>query len=360
MRDLDNDDYSVDEDGNFKFRTICHGGDSKKLYYYKDSKTFHCYTSCGHMSVYDFLMHVYDWDFGQAFNFLMKFKGIDRGYSLKKHSGFNKEGESKCSDWDFLDKYKKAKQKSEERKRNKENIDSLLPHYNPYLMENFDMIYPSSWEDDYISTETMSRFGIRFYTAKWKVVIPHKDINGNLVGIRTRSFLKQDLDRGQKYMPLYFNKKGYKHPLQFNLYGIYENQENIKRNKKIVLFEGEKAVMQCDTYFPDNNFTVALCGMNMSNYQRDLILSLGVHEVFIALDKQYVDNIETDKQKLEYDKYIMRVKKIADRFVNYINVYILYDDRGILDYKDSPSDRGRETLIKMMAQKHKYSREEGE
>lgn len=363
MSDLDNDDYKVDEDGNLKFRTICHNhGEegSHKLYYYTDSKNFHCYTECGHMSIFDFLMQVCDWDFGHAFNFLMKFKGIDQNSNHRKHKGFNTEGNTKCSDWSFLDRYKKAKENRKTRENLKNNIDSLLPHYNPYIMENFDMIYPSSWENDNISVEAMNRFGIRFYTMKWKAVIPHHDINGKLIGIRTRAFLKEDLENGQKYMPLYLGKKGFKHPLQFNLYGLYQNQDNIRKNKKVVLFEGEKAVMQCDTYFPNNNFTVALCGMNMSNYQRDLILSLGVSEVFIALDKQYKDELENEKDEKEYDKYIKRVKKIADRFVNYVNVYILYDDEGVLEYKESPSDKGKETLIHLMACKHKYAVREEE
>ena len=239
----------------------------------------------------------------------------------------------------------------------KNNIDSLLPNYNPSVLYNFDKIYPSSWEQDYISVEAMQRFNISFFTTQWKAVIPHYDINGKLIGIRTRSFLKEDLDKGQKYMPLYFCKKGYKHPLHFNLYGIYENKEHIKRNKKIVLFESEKATMQCDTFFPNNNFTVALCGMNMSNYQRDLILSLGVDEVFIALDKQYQNVITSDTEQKEYDKYIQRVKKIANKLVNYVNVYIIYDDEDILEYKDSPSDKGREVLINLMKKKYKYVKE---
>ena len=28
-------------------RTICHGGDSHKLYYYDNSHLFHCFTECG-------------------------------------------------------------------------------------------------------------------------------------------------------------------------------------------------------------------------------------------------------------------------------------------------------------------------
>jgi hypothetical protein len=353
MSDLGGDDYLIDDDGNLRFRTICHGGHKHKLYYYVESKTFFCYSECGGLSIFDFLMQTYDWDFGQSFGFLMKFKGISNDRFTKRRRGFNVD-RNKSSDWEFLNRYKKAIQDRESRKELKNNIDSLLPEYNPYILYNFDKIYPSSWENDYISVETMDRFGISFYTTKWKVIIPHRDIKGRLIGIRTRSFLKEDLKNGQKYMPLYFCKKGYKHPLQFNLYGIYENQESIRRSKKLVLFEGEKSVMQCDTFFPDNNFTASLCGMNMSNYQRDLVLSLGINEVFIALDKQYQNEIANEAEQREYDKYVRRVKKIADRFVNYVNVYIIYDDEELLDYKESPSDKGREVLIELMKKKHKY------
>lgn len=360
VSDLGGDDYLVDDDGNLRFRTICHGGYKHKLYYYTESKNFFCYSECGSLSIFDFLMQVYDWEFTQAFSFLMKFKGISNDRTLKRRKGFNKYGTSKCSDWEFLNRYKKAREKREYKKQLRENIESLLPCYNPSILYNFDKIYPSSWENDNISIDSMARFNISFYTTKWKAVIPHYDISGRLIGIRARSFLKEDLKNGQKYMPLYFCGKGYKHPLQFNLYGIYENQENIRRNKKVVLFEGEKAVMQCDTYFPDNNFTVSLCGMNMSDYQRDLILSLDVEEVFIALDKQYQSEITNDAEQREYDKYIKRVKKIADRFVNYANVYILYDDEEELGYKDSPSDKGREVLMELMKKKHKYTGEDVE
>ena len=36
--------------GLFTARTICHGGDSHKLYYYPNTHLFHCYTGCGDAS----------------------------------------------------------------------------------------------------------------------------------------------------------------------------------------------------------------------------------------------------------------------------------------------------------------------
>lgn len=45
-------------------KTICHNIDtenaSRKLYYYKNSHQFYCYTECGAMSFFKFLKHYYD------------------------------------------------------------------------------------------------------------------------------------------------------------------------------------------------------------------------------------------------------------------------------------------------------------
>ena len=42
--------------------TICHGGKKPKLYYYKDSMSFHCYTECGQMDVISFVMKYNGYD----------------------------------------------------------------------------------------------------------------------------------------------------------------------------------------------------------------------------------------------------------------------------------------------------------
>ena len=46
--------------GLFTARTICHGGDSHKLYYYLNTHLFHCYTGCGDSSfdIYELVLKV--------------------------------------------------------------------------------------------------------------------------------------------------------------------------------------------------------------------------------------------------------------------------------------------------------------
>ena len=52
LADLGAGEPSKISDTEMVFSTcVCHGGDSQKLYYYLDSKTFHCYT-CGDTMIY--------------------------------------------------------------------------------------------------------------------------------------------------------------------------------------------------------------------------------------------------------------------------------------------------------------------
>ena len=46
--------------GSFVSRTICHGGDSHKLYYYNNTHLFKCYTQCSEDSfdIYQLVMKV--------------------------------------------------------------------------------------------------------------------------------------------------------------------------------------------------------------------------------------------------------------------------------------------------------------
>jgi len=99
--------------------------------------------------------------------------------------------------------------------------------------------------------------------------------------------------------------------------------------------------------FGEENFTVALCGNSFSNFQRDLILSLEVNEVIIALDKQY-QNAESEEAS-KWAKHIR--ERIINKLAPYCIVTILWDTEDLLPYKSSPSDIGKATLLKLMDKK---------
>jgi len=326
-------EYMKDEGDHIIFDTICHGSNSKKLWYYKESGLFRCYSSCGSMSLFDLVMNILNIPFKEAFKYIADFKGIDV-HGIKPKGIIRREKEN--TDLKFLRLHRK---KNEKRK-------ITLPSYQENILKVFDDYMPSSWVDEGISPSIATYFEIKIYFNQQKAIIPHRDINGQLVGIRSRNFNSWQVDNGLKYMPVRIQGLTYKYPMNFNLYGLYQNKENIRKFKKVIVFESEKSVLLYGSiYGQDNNITVATCGMTFSLYQRDLLISLGVTEIIIAYDMQYELN-KIDKQNKkkweEYCSYFKRLIKIAKSTMDYCNISIIscWDDR--INYKDSPIDKGKE------------------
>lgn len=314
--------------------TVCHHGTSSKLYYYKESQQFHCYTDCGdNFDILELICRSKRISLREAINWICVLFNFD-----SNDYGFGKSGSHLINDWDFINTLPKKKKKVELIKKD---------YYDKRILNIFQNIFCKEWIDEGISIDSMLKFGIKYSTLQQKIIIPHYSINDELIGIRGRTMLEDDLIYG-KYMPYTHNKVTYAHPLSQNLYGLNINKNNIIKKKKIMIVESEKSVLQCDTMFGEDNFTVALCGSGaISDFQKNLILSLGVNEVIIGLDKQY-KTIDDEEEKY-WSKHIR--KKIIAPIAPYVRVSVLYDTEDLLDYKMSPSDNGLETLLKLMDNK---------
>ena len=82
--------------------TICHHGTKPKLYYYKDSMSFHCYTECGQLDIIGVVMGYKDYEqeeFQKAINWICVKLNLDNC-----EYGFGKQ--EQISDWEFIRKYK--------------------------------------------------------------------------------------------------------------------------------------------------------------------------------------------------------------------------------------------------------------
>lgn len=341
-------DYRQDKnnDNQLYFRTVCHGGHKYKLLFFKDSKLFNCLTEDGTISLYDVVMGALQCEFQEAYQYLLKFKGVSNHYS--KGKGLLNKGKKELQDFEFLEKHLY--------KLNKTNIE--LPTYNEKVLDIFDNYYPDVWEDEGLSPTEMQVFGVKMYFNQMKAILTHRDLRGKIIGIRGRSFFQRDIDAGKKYMPITIQGLTYRHPTGLSLYGMYENIENIKRIKKCILFEGEKSVIKYGSFYGrNNNITVATLGTNISLYQQKMILDTGVNEVIIAYDKQYQFNLieKEDKNSLdvksaikEYNAYIKKMIKMYKLFSNYCTLSIIYcDNDDELEYKDSPIDKGIEIFNKL-------------
>jgi hypothetical protein len=314
--------------------TICHHGNKHKLYYYKDSKFFKCYTDCGDtFDIIELVCRNREYSFTEAMNWIC----IKLGFTTTV-TGFG-ESHERIKDWEFINNLRNKKQR-----KNKQRHHDF---YDRSILNIFQKMYLKKWIDEGISIESMLKYNISYSTLQQKVIIPHFNIHNQLMGVRNRITDEEEVKIYGKYAPFQINNNMYSHPIGQNLYGININKEVISQKKKIMLVEGEKSVLQCDTMFGKDNFTVALCGSSLSEFQKELIVSLGVNEVIIALDKQF-ENLESEEAE-RWAKHIR--EKIINKLAPYCIVTVLWDVDGLLPYKSSPTDFGLEILLKLMDKK---------
>lgn len=307
--------------------TYCHHQDnsgSKKLFIYFNEETviFHCYTSCGSMTLEKFIERYRDCNYYDAKRLIDEI--LDRSLN-----GFDHLYKEEALENPFARKEKKTF------KVNQVVDDSVL--------NSFYQVPYGGWIKEGISHRTQKKFNIRFDIVHNSVIIPQLNEDGQLVGVRRRTLNKSDIERDGKYKPIFANGRWYNADTSTILYGLFENKENITRNKKAIVFEAEKSVMQLDTFYNGTAPAVALYGSNMSDYQADLLKKLGSEELIMALDKEY-------QSEREYKTYLKVLVKKFEKFQSFFTITFILDDfnSSLLDYKDSPSDHGKETFEKLL------------
>ena len=320
-------------------RTICHGGHSHKLYYYNNTKLFKCYTDClDSFDIFELIIKInkldnIDYSLPQAIRFITNYYGIVVETEIS-------ETQENLQDWQILNKYDRSSSQEKEEKIVEmkfydDKILQYLPH--PRIL---------NWEKEGITREVMEECGICYDPSYQGIVIPHYNIDGKLVGIRERTLIKENENNG-KYKPAILNYKQYNHPLGFNLYNLNNSKENIKKIKKVFVFEGEKSCLLYRSYFGGNaDISVAVCGSNLINYQVQLLLSLGVEEICIAFDKQFQE-IGDD----EWKRWTKKLKELNRKYSPLVQISFLFDKMNLLGYKDSPIDRGPEIFMKLFKER---------
>lgn len=309
-------------------RTICHCGHSHKLYYYDNTKLFRCYTQCNDtFDIFELVQKVNGGELYDAVNYVINCLNIKIEMNKKKN-GFLIQQE-KENEWDVFNII--SSNKSRHKLEVKEFDDAILSRL-PFV--------PSlNWVKENISVDTQKRFGIRYNPSDQSMLIPHYSIDGKLIGIRERVLVEEDEPLG-KYKPATINGIMYNHPLSNSLYGLYENKDNIKRMRKVIIAESEKSVMMMETLFGrEANIMVATCGWNLHENQVNQLLELGIDEMIICYDKQFKE-IGDDEFKALTNKLEMINEKYSPR----VNVSFVFDKFGKLDYKNSPIDKDKDTF----------------
>ena len=328
MTELGADRY--DDRGDYIiFPTICHNEDSSeasmKLYFYKNNKIFVCYTSCGGMSIFKFLKHYYE----------------ERQIEYDWYQDIY-EVVCNCSDFKRKEGFERTPYKSLRERYKVARKEVQLPEYSKNVLDCFVKHYPPEWLSDGITKEAMDAFDISYSIAHNKIIIPHYDIEGRLVGIRGRALNDWEVENVGKYAPIHIEQTWYKHPLSMNLYGLNVTKKNIRAHSICFLFESEKSVMQAEG-FKLPNCSTAVCGSNFNKYQLNILMkACAPHEIVLCFDKEELPG---------EDKYFNKLWNICQKYKNYCNFSFIYDREGLLDLKDSPTDKGEETFIKLLGKR---------
>lgn len=326
-------------------RTICHnepGQGSHKLWYYENSNLFQCFTDCGSFfDVYQLVQKAktietgVEWSLPRAISYVLKFFDIEIDYENDEDAVA-----SIREDFKLLSRYSDiAKTGIKKQKIEYLEFDGGFLNNLPYAM-------PQSWIDDGISKEIALHFNLRWDGVDGGIILPHYDMDNKLIGVRERFLTEEEIVKG-KYRPYKVNKLMYRHQLGFNLYGLNLNKDAIKGFKKAIIAEGEKSPMQYASFFGvENNICVASCGMNLSTYQIELLLNLGVEEIIIGFDKQFQNEKDND-----YIRLIKKLTEIKNKYGNRVQISFLFDTKDLLDFKDSPFDKGQDVFLQLFTER---------
>ena len=174
-----------------------------------------------------------------------------------------------------------------------------------------------SWFREGVMPWSREKFGIAYSYKHKRVVIPLRSwLDGTLLGFNQRTTVENYEELG---VSKYYINPSYQKSL--NLYGLWENREEIEQKRYVVIVESEKSVLKRHSL--NDGTCIALQGKTLSDEQLRIILGLDIDEVIIALDN---------------DVSIEEVRYMCDKFYRFRKVSYVKDLWDLLGAKDSPCD----------------------
>ena len=309
----------------YVFSSVCHQSNSSKVHLYKSTNTIFCFV-CGNIDLISIVQEQEGLAFQDAIDFIVNL------FQLNKKSFGRPE---------------RLEYKRKEIQQKEIDIKEKLPTYNNSILNTFVDYQPYEWVKEDISIDTMKQFEIKFNIESNAIIMPIRDDEDNLVGIRCRNLDEDKIERFGKYGVYTDALSGisYKCLTGRLLYGLNKNKKKIMECKKIVIVEGEKSVLKSKSWFGCNDITVASYGCNLTNYQIEIIKSLGVKDIIFMYDRE------------EDDKINKKMEKVYRKCALFFDVYYIKDYGDLIDYKDSPLDKGEKIYKKILNNIEKYKLE---
>ena len=200
----------------------------------------------------------------------------------------------------------------------KQIIDhTILP---PSELNKYSKSKISEWLDEGIKQDVLDLFGIKINNRDNRIVYPVYDINGNLINIKGRTRYK---NYKELRIPKYINY----YPVGTMDYfqGLNITLPYVKQQNEIIIFESIKSVMKIFGWGYKNSASAEK--HTLTDEQLKLLVKLRVNIVFA-----YDSDVSYAQEK---------VKMNIDVLKRLTNVYVIYDDKGLLGgkvAKNAPAD----------------------
>lgn len=258
-----------------------------------------------------------------------------------------------------------------------ETVKGIPQHIIDELYSEFDntpeTLAKLRWHtEDGISIEMLQKYQVAYFPKNGTIILPHHNINGEIVGLYERSFrmLRKDFYKlypgapfrvamwfpKAKYVPL-LRKEKYREMLpdeektswsfanSRNLYGLHIAAPYIKESGEAIIFEGAKSVMLAHQWGIKNTVASHTFGCHFNHI--NMLYECGARKIYFAFDKQYQEQSEYDHDWYLYDK---RTKGMAEKIrdigrMEFRRIIDLPNTGVPLDHKDAPVDKGKEKFL---------------
>lgn len=192
------------------------------------------------------------------------------------------------------------------------------------------------WFREGLVPATIKKFGLAYSNIHKRNIIPLRYwLDGRLLGYNQRTVIDNYKELGIKK---YFITPTY--PKNHNLYGLWENKDDIIKHGYVVIYESEKSVLKRHSRHDPTG--VALSGHTMSVEQVRILIGLNV-DIIISMDK---------------DISLNEVRYLCEKFYGIRNVYYTYDKHNLLNETDSIADKNNNIFEFLMKFKIKYDKKE--
>lgn len=191
----------------------------------------------------------------------------------------------------------------------------------PYLGK-----YNTMFFHDGIDYLTQELYQIGYDEDSHRITIPERTFNGELCGIMGR-LNDPNCSHAERWYPIIECSRNK------TLFGLVQNYKRIVEARTVVLFESEKAPMQCNSF--GCKVALGLCGCHVSPAQKAMLLSMKPSKIILALD----EGLEEEKVRYEANKLVQ------DNIISKVKVGYVWDaNHEILPEgsKKNPADMGRD------------------